>query len=319
MHLREDRGILDPNADEIGNLEKASIGQRFTGEAPIGELPNLLLVQAMKAFPISPYRFGQLLGVTRLPCHSFQGSGCQGQRKLVIAKAHLAVFKCELELVLLERLSIGFSKKRQKQATGSPVNVEVVGVAAVLAELKHVPPPGVGGGNRHVVGHDVQHQPQTMLLQCLRQAAEARGSSQLRLQFLMVRHVVTVRGAWSRPEDGRGVEMTDTQISQIGNQLRSAFEGHPVAKLQAIGGAQVVHSTRGLSAATAATTVRKCGWSSKSSSATGRRRRQLGWPAMVPGKFGCSSSPRRSSNCTAISRQGVVATSAWIAAATSGP
>ena len=85
-------------------------------------------------------------------------------------------------------------------------------------ELEHRPPPRVLGGGGHVVGHDVEHQPQARAVRRLDEDVEGLGPSQLVAQSVRVDDVITVGAARHRLEAGRQVEMAHAEIAQIGHE-----------------------------------------------------------------------------------------------------
>ena len=49
-HLRQ----LDPDSDEIGDLEEATVGEHLPRRPPVGEPPHLPLVQSVQRRPVRP-------------------------------------------------------------------------------------------------------------------------------------------------------------------------------------------------------------------------------------------------------------------------
>ncbi|MNH03433.1 hypothetical protein D3C79_626960 [compost metagenome] len=210
-------------------------------------------------------------------------------------------------LAVLQGGAIVAAQERQQQLAGQqwvagmPLDIEEFGIRAASSPGQQaLPPRVVGTAHGHVVGHGVEDQPHAVLAQGADQALQRRLAAQLRVDLGRVDHVVAVARAGAGLEDRRGVQVADAQLGEIRHQRYCLVEGEVTVKLQAQCRGQRLHRSRSqaCSRAWASSSRRRAASSSSSSSATGRakRRRQLGWPSVVPGRFGCWSQPSRSSS-----------------------
>ena len=119
----------------------------------------------------------------------------------------------QLDLARCQRLAIGLAEDRQQHAAAVPVRQQLptrcrtTPRAAILAPFQHVEPPGVVGADRHVVGHEIEDQPEAGVLQRGAQPREAFLAAELRIERVVIDDVVAVRAAGARLEERRGVEM----------------------------------------------------------------------------------------------------------------
>ena len=117
-----------------------------------------------------------------------------------------------------------------------PVDVEMGRVPARRPVLQHVPPPGVGpAGQRHVVGHDVEHLAESRLRQPPGQPAVGGLAAELGVEPAVVDDVVTVRAALGRLQVGRAVQVTHAEAGQVAGDGGSVVEGEAGMQLDAVG------------------------------------------------------------------------------------
>ncbi len=127
---------------------------------------------------------------------------------------------------------------------GEVVDVEEAPVPAVgrvvvedLGAPRLVGPPAVLLAGAHVVGHDVEHDPQTpggeraQALLTAQRVRHARG----------IHDVVAVRRAAARLQRGRQVQVRDPQVAQVGDELADRGEVQLRRELQAVGRPQLAH------------------------------------------------------------------------------
>src|SRR3546814_4258295 len=95
------------------------------------------------------------------------------------AQAGLPTVEPQLEVAGGERLAIRVPKHRQQQPPRVPVDVEMPRPAAATTPGEHVVPPGIFLGSRHVVGNDVEDQPEAVASQCRGQARSEEHTSDL--------------------------------------------------------------------------------------------------------------------------------------------
>ena len=258
--------LLHAQADQLVDVEEAPPVDAVAGAAPPGEPPVLALEAAV----------------------------CGGQAMGKVAERLAVARELARGQDLVERPA---EDRQQDLVVGLPVDVEPAGEAAGAAMAQHVGPPGVGGIGRHVVGHDVDDQPQARRCKRRRQGAQTFLAAQLGIDAGGVDHVVAVLRARPRRGDRRGVEMADAQPREIGHQGRGIGEGEAAMELQAQRGARGHRRWRRMTSMR----LRTAGASNNSRAGGSRRRRQLGCSSIVPGRLGCSTSPSRSSSGASIS------------------
>jgi hypothetical protein len=119
-----------------------------------------------------------------------------------------------------------------------PVDVERGRVGAGLAVLQDVPPPR--GGRRvrdpHVVGDQVEHQTEAVLVQRGDEAVEAVAAPARLVDVRMVDGVVPVVAALRRPQQGRGVRVRHPEVGQVAGDFGGVLEAEPGVDLQPVGG-----------------------------------------------------------------------------------
>ena len=92
---------------------------------------------------------------------------------------------CELQLSGLEHPPVvvteyGEQDRASQPSLGRiPVDVEMERVRAVAAELEHRPPPRVLRGGGHVVGNDVEHDPEPSAVRHLDELVEGVRTAEL--------------------------------------------------------------------------------------------------------------------------------------------
>src|SRR5579875_411813 len=110
----------------------------------------------------------------------------------------------------------------------------------------------------------------------------------------MVDDVVAVGRPGARRQQRRRVQVTDTELVEIGNEAERVVEGEILVELQPGSGRDGFHLI--LASEIAASRAPTCGALSRSFAGAGRRRRQFGCCSLtVPGRLGCSSRPSTSS------------------------
>ncbi len=118
----------------------------------------------------------------------------------MVVVAQLAVLDAELGEV------VGRAEHGQPHpaAAGGPVDVEGVRVRAVLAELQQRPPParGVRVLDAHVVGHQVEHEAQAVLVQRRHEPVQALAAAACLVDVRVVGGVVAVVAALAERSSG---------------------------------------------------------------------------------------------------------------------
>ncbi len=139
------------------------------------------------------------------------------------------------DVAVFQRRFEAVAQEGQRQAA-RPVDIEIARIAALLAVLNHIAPPGVLQRGGHMVRHDIDDQLEARLLQRLHQPVETGAAADGGIDGVGVGHVVAVGRAAGGGKDRRGVEVGDAEPFNIGHQRRRAIEGHAVAKLNTVGG-----------------------------------------------------------------------------------
>ena len=122
--------------------------------------------------------------------------------------------------------------KEAPVAAGGRVDVE-----EALAQGR-VGPERVGVVSGHVVGHEIEHDPQPRGVRGRGQLPEGLLAAEIRRDPRRVHDVVAVGRAGPRLQRGGQVEVTDAEIAQIGDALARGREAEVGGELQAVGGAQ---------------------------------------------------------------------------------
>ena len=150
-----------------------------------------------------------------------------------------------------------------------------------------------------------------MAAQRVEQPAQVGLGADLGIDAAVVDHIVAVRAARPRFQEGRGINVAHAELGEVRHERGRVGEAELLVKLQPVGGNRNALGTKDneslkndLSAMLAA---RRCTRASpfQRSRLTGSLRRQLGCSSTVPGRFACSTSSNTSSGCTITSFDGV--------------
>jgi hypothetical protein len=207
----EDRRVLDAHAREGGHVE----------EPPVGEL----VAAAPERQPVVLPSEG-LLQVT------LDESACgHGELVLVVDDAVL------LEPEVAEGLGQGCAENGQQERAGRPVDVEPRCVRRGGSLLEQRPPGGVVllAGDRHVVGHDVEHDAEAVRAARRDQGLQARLPAELAVDPAVVDHVVAVLGVPLGLQPGAAVDVRDPQVGEVGHDGRRVGEGEVRRELHPVG------------------------------------------------------------------------------------
>ena len=180
MHVVEHRLVLDPHADQAGDVEETPVRDTVALVFPMGQPPRLGRMRVTDRLRVAAH----LLGRQRALGHR-DGEMLGGDLWPV-----LTLLKPERPR--LEHLLEGFAQKRQHQPPLAPVDVEMPGIAAVLAMAQHVAQPRVFQMKGRVVRHDVENDPEAGGLGRLRQSVERDATAQGRVDLGGVGHVVAM-------------------------------------------------------------------------------------------------------------------------------
>ncbi len=170
--------------------------------------------------------------------------GARRDRRLLVTVADRkrSALPVDHQLAGLQHPAVLVAEDRHQHGGGQlalrrvPVDVEVAGVDARRAVLEDVPPPGVGPpGQRHVVGHYVQHLAEAGRGQALHELAMAFGAAELGVQPPVIHDVIAVGAAGGGLEVRRAVEVADAELGQVAADRGRVVEGEPGVQLDPVG------------------------------------------------------------------------------------
>jgi len=149
----------------------------------------------------------------------------QPQHQLVGGGEHLRILLADAgQLVDVEEAAV---------QAGLRIHVE-----ELLAQLR-IGPEAVGVVSRHVVGDNVEDDPQAGVAGVLGQRPEPLLAPQVLRETSRVDHVVAVGGPGPRLKRRRQVEVGDAEISQIGHELTRLAEAEIRRQLEPVGRAHL--------------------------------------------------------------------------------
>ncbi len=160
--------------------------------------------------------------------HLWVGGRVERQAVLPVEQAELAACGVELQLQLaaVEYGAVVVAEQRQQHLALElgiervPVDVEGVAVRGGRAVFQHVEPPAVVGAHHaHVVGHDVEDLPHAMRVQRCDEVLVIFRRADLGIERGMVDDVVAVAAARPRLEIGRGIDVADAEVSEVGHEV----------------------------------------------------------------------------------------------------
>ncbi len=120
-----------------------------------------------------------------------------------------------------------------------PVDVEPARVRRGRAVPQHLPQRAVepfGGGERHVIRHDVEDQAEPVRVRGTGQRAQPVLAAQLRPYRPVVHHVVAVCGAGHGLQDGGEVQVGDAEGGEVGDGPFGGGERELRLELEPVGG-----------------------------------------------------------------------------------
>src|SRR6516162_2238361 len=227
------------------------------------------------------------------------------------AEASLLVIQAQCYIALFQDHPVMVAQHRQEHATfevrpnGIPIDIEISREQRILTPFENIEPPGVIAANTHVIGNEIEDQPHTMRMESVNERAELPFRADFRIEPVVINDVVAVGRTWPRLHDRRSINVTDAESREIRHQIRCVAKSELPMELQPVGGANcgeiVGQSTHPLAerwraSSTSLTIPRRSAPLTISSKLRDKRRRQLGWASVVPGRLGCSISDRTSSS-----------------------
>ena len=128
----------------------------------------------------------------------------------------------QAQIAVLEHATVMVGQHREEHDVPQarlrwvPVDVEVRGVAAGRAVLQHVPPPRiVWAADGHVIGHDVEHLPESGAPERFGQSRMPGRAAELAIDGSRIDDVVAVRAAFRGLQIRGAVEVADAQRPAI--------------------------------------------------------------------------------------------------------
>ena len=124
----------------------------------------------------------------------------------------------QLDLARFERLAVRASEDRHQDAAARvagqnlPIDVERRRVRRPRPPFQHVEPPGiVGVVNPHVVGHEIEDEPDVRPRERRAQTLEGVFAAELGIERIVIDDVIAVAAARARLEKRRRIEVTDAE------------------------------------------------------------------------------------------------------------
>src|SRR5229473_2145172 len=160
---------------------------------------------------------------------------------IVIAQHQRAIHEGESELAPLEHNPVLIAEDREENLVLQlfcdrvPIDVEVLGVERSGAIFEHVVPPGIAAIDPHVVGNEIEQLAQAPRLERGTERGVLLRGADLRIESVVVYHVVPVRAARRRLEVWRGVDVADAEPFEVWNEERCIRESEALVKLEPIG------------------------------------------------------------------------------------
>ncbi len=233
MRCLEHGRILDPNSSERVDVEEATVVEFLGADLPVRQAVPLVVEEFGDVHVLCAGTDREDLievdddGLLRFPVGAWHRASLDGD----VAGGHFLA-----DLVAEHR--------HQDRLVGGEVHVEPVrklGIGAVAHDL----PQGVVVPQRsrhgHVVGDDVDDQPEPMLFGCLRETAEPVDSTHLLGDAVVVDDVVAVRRAGGRLQDGGAEDVRDTQRSDVWHLGCGVIEGEGGIELETVGRSRSNH------------------------------------------------------------------------------
>ena len=160
---------------------------------------------------------------------------------VVVGDLQGAAHQPQLQLAAFQRGAVPVAQHRDEDLVRQflldrmPLDVEEARPLRGGSVLQQVQPEGVSRAHAHVVGDDVHHVPQPARLGRSSQLGHVLRRAQLGVELLVVLHVVAVHRPRRGPEHGRGVQVADAQLGEVGLHFRRGAEAEPFVQLQPVG------------------------------------------------------------------------------------
>ena len=117
-----------------------------------------------------------------------------------------------------------------------PIDVEIGCESRAGPIFEHIHPPLIERlGDPDVIRHEIEHLAHRVRMQFRNPRVVRFAGTDRRVEFVMIRNVVTVETLGARLKIRRCVSITHTERVQIGNNLARLRESEPAVELQPIG------------------------------------------------------------------------------------
>jgi hypothetical protein len=152
-----------------------------------------------------------------------------------------AVLQSNLQLAVVEHVGERTAEKRQQEFAlqsarrGFPVDIEIGRERGIGPELEHVHPPAILAARRHVVRNDVEQQSEPAFVERRLQCGEILRTAGVDLNARGVGDVVSMATAMPAGEDGRGIDVRNSEIAQVVEDRNRIAETKMGVELQTIG------------------------------------------------------------------------------------
>ncbi len=174
--------------------------------------------------------------------HSGVGQRPQRKAQVAVADAKRAVLVLQPDAAAFQHAAVEIAEHRhqdpflQRGLARIPVNIEIGRVARAVAMLQHIEPAPVERPlDAHMIRDKIGQQAHAPLAQLRAHLSQALDSPQLRVHLILVADIVAMRAAGRRAENGRGIDVRDAELMQVGNQRRQVVEGEARIELHAVG------------------------------------------------------------------------------------
>src|SRR5262249_51499441 len=170
-------------------------------------------------------------------------AGSDGQPMLVIpgGEAALRCIISKLDVAAFQRLAVGRSKNWDQDAAprvrgqGLPIDIERSSAGRLRSPFQDVEPPRIVGiVNAHVVRHEIENEPNVRRIERSGQAPKRILAAELRVERIVVDHVISVRAARARLEERGSIEMADAKGLEIRHQRGRSVEAEIRGELETV-------------------------------------------------------------------------------------
>ena len=155
-----------------------------------------------------------------------------------------AALRCiisQLDFTAFQRFAVGRSENRDQDATarmrgqGLPIDIERSSAGRFRSPFQDVEPPRIVGiVNAHVVGHEIEDEPDIRRSERSGQAPKRILAAELGVERIVVDHVISVQAARTRLEERGSIEMADAKRLEIRHQRGRLVEAEVRSELDTV-------------------------------------------------------------------------------------